>query len=346
MLRTLNQVLKLPTKTHWSSSPLRRFSIMENSIRPDFKALPLFQLREFAALDKKKREESLIRLRDTCQQIGFFYLEHDGMSEIIKQMLKMSKMLFDLPQHEKDKVQIANSPHYRGYGKFGAEMTDGIPDRKETFDLGLEQPARKNLIQPYYILQGPNQWPTANALTQVQWKQVVLNYISTMQTVGEQLISAMAIAFELPGNDLQNLFCSRSDDAFAMLRLLHYPPGGSVGEHVDAGGLNILLQDQTGGLQVQNCQGKWIDVTPLPQTVVINFGKTFQLCSNNKVQATPHRVNNTSNNVRHSVAFFLEPRLNAQFLVNNKQVVYGEEIFDIFRRSFPSPTEAIKPRIS
>lgn len=363
MFRYLNPFLKASTVA--TKTPLRRFSI----IRSDFEALPIFDLSELTSTDKKTRDYSIDRLRRICHQVGFFYIKNHGINELMKQMLTVTESFFDLPQAEKDKMKITFSPHYRGYGKLGGERTNGIQDKKETFDLGLEKPARNKLDveqHPYLVLQGPNQWPTSSALDHMQWKQLVLSYISALQKIGGQLIAAMSTALGLPGNELGNQFCSSAEDAHAMLRLLRYPPGREselgVGPHVDAGGLIILLQDETGGLQVQNCQGKWVDAPHLPNTFVVNMGEMLQILSNNYFQATRHRVINTSARIRHSVPFFYEPDLTAVIrplninpellkdikpfpIQKNNPVVYGEHMLEIFRRSFSSEPEPVRPRL-
>ena len=87
-----------------------------------------------------------------------------------------------------------------------------------------------------------------------------------------------------------------------------------VGPHSDSGFLSLLLQDDVGGLQVQNGDGDWIDAPPLPGCMVVNLGEMLQLCTGGYYLATPHRVvskpSSTSKD-RISVPYFLNPRLDA-----------------------------------
>lgn len=53
-----------------------------------------------------------------------------------------------------------------------------------------------------------------------------------------------------------------------------------VGEHSDSGVLTLLLQQPgTSGLQARNSEGLWVDVPPLPGTLVVNIGELLQLAT-------------------------------------------------------------------
>ena len=337
---------------------------MINNLGADFESVPLFNMQQFLRGETKERNEFLSRLRDVCHHIGFFYIENHGISDsLMKQMLTLTKAFFDLSQEEKDTISLSPAAHYRGYGRLEAEKTKGIPDYKETYDLGLEQPKRTvSNEQPYLILQGPNQWPQSSKLSELRLKETVLQYITAMQSVGEHIMAAMSLALGVSENYLVNQFCSKSEDSYAILRLLRYPPGRlsedgqepqlGVGPHTDMGCLVILLQDDVGGLQIQNCNGKWVDAPPIPGTFVVNIGEMLQIWSNNYFLATPHRVINVSPQIRHSVPFFFEPNLSTVVsplplppelmgqarrvpIDPGTRIVYGEHILNVYQRSFP-----------
>lgn len=333
---------------------------MTKDTSADFETIPIFDMNELNQ-QTKMGDPSINRLLDVCHNVGFFYITNHGIdSHIIQQMFSLTHDFFNLPQHEKDAVNIVNSPHYRGYGCIGAETTLGIADHKESFDLGLEQPARMIYHEPYYILQGPNQWPESNHLDAAQWRKNVLMYIDLMLELGKRLMAALSLALNVPSDCFINNFCANSLDSFAMLRLLRYPGQNTkqgdetkfgVGPHTDLGCLSILLQDEVGGLQVQNCDGQWIEAPPIEDTFVVNLGEMLQRWSNNYFLATPHRVINNSQQTRYSIPFFFEPNLSANVsplpinsdllsqvnrtpVSSDSNLIYGEHMLKVYQRSF------------
>lgn len=292
-------------------------------------------------LDMSQPDSAAFRqqLADVCHHVGFFYLGgHPVSTALLHDVIHLTREFYALPQHKKDSINISFSPHYRGYGKLNAEITLGVPDFKETLDLGLERaacPDSKN--HPYMVLHGPNQWPDLE-----RFKDVMLQYMQAMQQTGYQLMQELTKAIGLPDTQLAEKFNPDSSDAFAMLRLLHYPPATSgqlgVGPHTDPGCLVFLLQDDCGGLQVKNHAGEWIDAPPRPDMLIVNIGEMLQLLSGNYFLATPHRVINQSGRNRYSAPFFFEPNLSASISApgSTDSAIYGEQMLAVARRSFPN----------
>ena len=80
---------------------------------------------------------------------------------------------------------------------------------------------------------------------------------------------AFALALGLP----EGFFEAWYQRPLVRLSLLHYRPPPSLhdedleigaGEHRDTGAFTNLMQDQVGGLEVQERSGEWIAATPVP----------------------------------------------------------------------------------
>ncbi len=63
-----------------------------------------------------------------------------------------------------------------------------------------------------------------------------------------------------------------------------------AGEHSDYGSITLLFQDDRGGLQVKSPSGRFVDATPIDDTVVINAGDLLARWSNDTIKSTVHRV--------------------------------------------------------
>lgn len=79
------------------------------------------------------------------------------------------------------------------------------------------------------------------------------------------------------------------------LKFVKYPPSPpdsqGVGPHKDSAGLfTFLSQDDTGGLQVLNKNGEWIDAPPIPGSLVVNIQQGFEAITGGVCPATTHRV--------------------------------------------------------
>ena len=135
------------------------------------------------------------------------------------------------------------------------------------------------------------------------------------------MLDARESRLSLPDRRLTDRF----NHGRSIYRLIHYPVGDdqepsaleregqvafSTPAHVDSGILTLLLQDETGGLQARHPSGAWLDVVPVPGTLVMNLGALLETLTDGAVKATEHRVKRPSQS-RYSVPFFMEPAADA-----------------------------------
>ncbi len=80
-----------------------------------------------------------------------------------------------------------------------------------------------------------------------------------------------------------------------------------AGEHRDTGAFTLLMQDDTGGLEVQRKDGEWIGAPPVKGAYVINIGNVMMKWTNGRFVSTMHRVVNRALKPRYSIPFFANP---------------------------------------
>jgi isopenicillin N synthase-like dioxygenase len=150
-----------------------------------------------------------------------------------------------------------------------------------------------------------------------------------MEALSRRLMKYLALSLDLPADYFDDTFGTCPN---IQLKVCHYPATSitekgefnaededgddddstramfGVGPHTDSGYLSLLLQDDVGGLQVQNQRGEWVDAPPIDGTIVVNLGEMLQLATSGYFLATPHRVLNVERR-RFSMPFFFNPRL-------------------------------------
>lgn len=283
---------------------------------PEFPTLPLLDLRDFEGAPASLQRRFVSRLREAAHGDGFFYLRGHGLDEARSaELLRQSRAFFSLARERKLALHMARSPHFRGYTAAGDEITRGARDWREQLDIGAEREPLPEAgpALAWQRLQGPNQWPQELPTL----RPCLLDWQDRLTRVGQLLLRALAQALEQP---VDRLVAPFEGAPVQHLKIIRYPgrqPGESdqgVGPHKDSGCLTLLLQDRQGGLQVQpQSGGDWLDVPPLPGTLVVNLGEVLEILSNGFLRATVHRVlSPPSGTDRLSVAFFLGPRLDAE----------------------------------
>ena len=261
------------------------------------------------------RDELLHDLRDALVDIGFLYVTNHGIeASIIRDIVAVLPTLFALPEAVKARVSLLNSPHFLGYSKFGSETTASVQDEREQFELANELPDVYSTSKggPLYLrLQGPNQWPQHESIP--DFRHIVETYILALQNLASRFLELVAEALNVDCDVLAN-FTGPQD----RLKLVHYRPSANatidaqsqgVGPHKDSSGwMTFLLQasdPSIRGLQVLSKEGAWLDVPPIPGTLVVNMGQAFEVVTNGVCKATTHRVLLPPGDCdRHSVPFF------------------------------------------
>jgi isopenicillin N synthase-like dioxygenase len=152
------------------------------------------------------------------------------------------------------------------------------------------------------------------------WHELVGDYYRTLERVGAGLMRSLARWLGLS----ETFFDEAFEGGISTLRLVRYqlpaadaPARGESeprpprrAEHVDSGFVTLLAQHGVAGLQAKTLAGEWIEIPPVDEGLVVNFGALLERWTSGRVRATPHRVISKAA-TRYSIPFFYEPRVDA-----------------------------------
>ncbi len=242
-------------------------------------------------------------LDDACRDHGFFLISGHGYDDIVDRTWTAARTFFEADRSIRRAVERDED---NPLGWYDRELTKRKRDAKEVFDF--TDPASPTADRY-------NRWPD------------VAGFRATMTEFFDAFSSLSGTAVEIVhralGHDPASGLLFGGDRSNSSVRLNHYPVGDPVprterddlrelgptalGHHTDPGVVTLLLQDDTGGLQTQSRAGEWIDVDPVPGTVVVNLADSVQVWTNDRYRAAVHRVAPMTRTARMSIPYFLHP---------------------------------------
>jgi isopenicillin N synthase-like dioxygenase len=281
------------------------------------KSLPVIDISGINSGDAVAVDAIAWDIHKACRDIGFFYVSGHGIPrEMVDVQFDWARRFFALPAEAKADLSMKRSRSLVGYEPLAGQVLDAgsPPDLKEgyyyTADLPDDDPYVVAGIRGY----GGNLWPGEfPGFSGAAFRRQMLAYFDAMQALGDRLLMLLARSLDLPATYFVPMFRRPN----AVMRLLHYPPHPEqarfnqlgAGAHTDWGGITLLLQDDAGGLEVQNADGEWIAAPPLPGTFIINLGDMVQRWTNDLYRSNMHRVLNRhkESRDRYSIPFFYTP---------------------------------------
>ncbi|CAN1311991.1 1-aminocyclopropane-1-carboxylate oxidase homolog 1 [Linum perenne] len=239
--------------------------------------------------DPIKRKETVDQIRNAAESWGFFVIVNHGVPKNIQdEMTTRINEFFELDVEQKKEF-------------YGREQTKKVmyssnPDMYATPVCASWKDIIIYNLTPDPVQ--PEEFPEC-------FRESVPEYAAEMMKLGELLFELLSESLGLDKNHLKDIDCM---EGFGLG--CHYCPPcpqpeltvGAV-PHADISFLNIIQQDQIGGLQVLR-RGSWIDVPFVPGAMVVNNGDMFQLISNDRVKSTLHRVISKKTGPRISIPSF------------------------------------------
>lgn len=266
--------------------------------------IPVIDLRD-------DRADVLRGIDDAYSRLGFATIVGHGVpDETTASLFAASAAFHALPIEQKMAIELDGN--HRGYIPI-AVSTDrsssvepaNSPNQSASFMMMREDAPDSADAAAGTYLAGPNRWPD-----QAGFRPAVEAYHEALVTVGRRIVDLIAELLDDTEGDMRRAFATPT----TWLRLLHYPAdddahhGFGSAPHRDFGCITLLAQDGAGGLEVRAPDGDWVDVPPVPGSLVMNVGDMLHRWSNGRLLSTPHRVVRRRRE-RYSAAFFFDPHM-------------------------------------
>ncbi|KAB8231683.1 isopenicillin N synthase family dioxygenase [Aspergillus alliaceus] len=212
---------------------------------------PIIDLAAFYGHEFPAKEMLIREMRRACESYGFFQIINHGIpSDLQQSIFQQSKDLFGLPSEVKERYSLDTNKSDQGYERLRSQSFEKRTrgDLKEGIYLGKNLP-----LDDPYVVQG-------------KFGQGANSIYVALSSLVEGILQILVRTLDLDEHTFDE-FC---EHPIAILRLLHYPTQGpdaselerGIGAHTDFGAVTILLQDETGGLQVwNNMSSEWVDRT-------------------------------------------------------------------------------------
>ncbi|MDV7090182.1 isopenicillin N synthase family oxygenase [Rhodococcus sp. IEGM 248] len=289
--------------------------------------VPLIDISAFRDGSDEGRRRVADEVERACRDIGFLVITGHGVDpKQIESVYGTSKEFFALPLAQKSLVSRPDPSHIRGYSGMGTEALAQLdedepapPDLKEIFDVG---PTDVPADDDYYTAGGaafaPNVWPQQPDAMQEQLTGLFGTMTDAAHLLGRVFAAALGIE--------SDYFRSRTDKHTSIMRVNFYPRQEEPalhrqmrgGAHTDYTAFTVLWQEDvpSGGLQVLNKAGNWVDVPYVPGSLVVNIGDSLARWTNDRWVSTYHRVVNpapkdAATTDRVSIVFFFQPNYDA-----------------------------------
>ena len=267
--------------------------------------VPVIEIAALGSADRAARGRVADQIGRAASEIGMFYVRGHGIDpDLFARVHAHAAAFFALPEEVKLAYHIARSANHRGYVPFSEKGDyDDEPGERlyEAFDSALELPAYHAAARASRLM-GPNVWPALPG-----FRRTVTEYYRAVALVGRRMCRAFEIYLGLDDGYFDRYMRTPT----SQLRLLHYVENDApsreeqmtMGAHTDYESFTLLHQ-WAPGLQSMTVDGRWVDVPPIPGTLVVNIGDLMEVWTNGLFVSNPHRVLN-SGRERFSMPFFV-----------------------------------------
>ncbi|OMO96758.1 Oxoglutarate/iron-dependent dioxygenase [Corchorus olitorius] len=258
---------------------------------PDSPEIPVIDFSLLAKGDEDERR----KLDLACKEWGFFQISNHGIEkEVLHQMKIAVSTFFQLPLEEKNKFAMAEND-IQGFGQAYVVSEEQKLDWNDMIYLKTLPSEIRNF----------KFWP----LTCPGFKEAVDKYSTEVQNVAAEIYANLSILMGLGREGLKEL----QGEIKQGIRMSIYPSCSrpdlvlGISPHSDGSALTLLLQDdEITALQIKHKES-WVNVKPIPDSLVVNVGDAIEILSNGVYKSIEHRAITNEKKDRISIAAFVFP---------------------------------------
>ncbi|OIW34166.1 Clavaminate synthase-like protein [Coniochaeta ligniaria NRRL 30616] len=284
--------------------------------------IPIIDISPIFSSSLSDRSGVAAQIRSAATNNGFFYITNHGISsDVIDAAYQGCLDFFRQPDNTKDLAHNRQSSYFNGWKPSRTTRVNPFEsvDNRQSFGWTYDPEYDPSVTDPssipahisQFLRTEKNGFPWTSTDSIPHFQTAVLTYWRATLALARKLVRAFALSLDLPEDFFDDKFAYPD----ASLALNYYPPlppsatkesadEVSIGSHTDFQLFTILWQDASGGLQVLNRQGQWINAKPVPGTFVVNIGDYLQRITNDRYVSTVHRAQNRSGKERISMPFF------------------------------------------
>ncbi|GAB2279720.1 hypothetical protein Dimus_014360 [Dionaea muscipula] len=302
------------------------------STTSDHQRIPVIDL---CHLNSSPDEHLRREIGRACRDWGAFQVTNHGVPvQLLEDMRSVGLSFFnDCDASEKLKYSCdQNSAASEGYGTrmLVSKGDDAVLDWRDFFDHHTFPISRRN----------PSHWPEHPP----NYRQVVGEYSNQMKVLAEKLLALISDSLSARSSCIMEAV----GEIYQNITVSYYPPCPQpeltlgLQAHSDIGAITLLIQDDTGGLQVHK-NGEWVTVEPLSEAIVVLLADQTEIITNGAYRSAQHRAITNANRARLSVATFHDPAKTKKISPASEligklsppkycEVVYGEYVSSWYTR--------------
>lgn len=250
-----------------------------------------FPVVDMGKLNTEERKATMEMIKDACENWGFFECVNHGISiELMDKVEKLTKEHYKKCMEQRFKEMVASK---------GLECV-----QSEINDLDWESTFFLRHLPSSNISEIPD--------LDEDYRKTMKEFAEKLEKLAEELLDLLCENLGLEKGYLKKVFYGSKGPNFGT-KVSNYPPCPKpdlikgLRAHTDAGGIILLFQDdKVSGLQLLK-DDQWIDVPPMPHSIVINLGDQLEVITNGKYKSVMHRVIAQTDGARMSIASFYNP---------------------------------------